>query len=72
MRTMTIIRRSALLAIFAVTTWTAFAQPGDPPGDDPDAVPISGLEYLAISGGVYGVVRILRCRKGKRHMKSPR
>jgi hypothetical protein len=44
----------------------AYAQPQPQnPSDDPDAVPITGLEYLLIGGGVYGVSRLLNKRKHK-------
>lgn len=33
-----------------------FSQPGDP-GGDPD-VPISGIEWLLVAGGIFGVRRI--------------
>ncbi|MEJ1238224.1 hypothetical protein WBG78_08855 [Chryseolinea sp. T2] len=69
---MTIVRRLAFMAILTLITWVAQAQigpgnpgnPGDPAGD-PDAVPITGLEYLLIGGGAYGVSRLMRRKKDK-------
>lgn len=34
------------------------AQPGDPPNPD-DPVPIGGIEILLISGGLFGIRKIL-------------
>lgn len=34
--------------------------PEDPTDDDPDAVPITGLEYLLIGGGIFGVFRKIK------------
>ncbi|MBL0743854.1 hypothetical protein [Chryseolinea lacunae] len=39
--------------------WVA-AQPGNPASTPP--VPITGLEYLLIGGGAYGVSRLLKNR----------
>lgn len=36
----------------------AFAQPGDP-GGNPD-VPISGIEWLLITGGIFGARKIYK------------
>ncbi len=61
---MTVVRRLVFLTLFTIA-WCANAQPGPGnPGEDPDAVPITGLEYLLIGGGAYGVSRILKNRKG--------
>ncbi len=38
-----------------------YAQPGDP--GDPDAVPITGLEYLLGGGILYGIRSLLKARK---------
>lgn len=61
---MTIVRRLALLITISLSTYSAQAQPGNPAGD-PDVVPITGLEYLLIGGGVYGASRLMRKRKDK-------
>jgi hypothetical protein len=66
---MTIVRRLAFLICFLLTSWWIQAQPvppnpGDPAGD-PDVVPITGLEYLLIGGGVYGASRLMRRKKDK-------
>ena len=42
-----------LCSIWQVTS----AQPGDP-GGDPDRVPISGIEWLLIGGGIFGARKI--------------
>lgn len=60
---MTIVRRLAFLVLLCGPFWIQ-AQPGNPE-EDPDAVPITGLEYLLVVGGAYGVSRILKNRKGK-------
>ncbi|MGC3944267.1 MAG: hypothetical protein QM762_07085 [Chryseolinea sp.] len=65
---MTIVRRLAFTVILLLTSWYAQAQvgpgnPGNPPNGDPDVVPITGLEYLLIGGGVYGASRLMRRKK---------
>jgi hypothetical protein len=50
--------------MFSLSTYCAQAQPGNPAGD-PDVVPITGLEYLLIGGGVYGASRLMRRKKEK-------
>ena len=35
------------------------AQPGNP-GDDPDKVPITGMEYLLVSGALLGGYKLLK------------
>lgn len=48
----------ALLTWLLLTTGlTLQAQPNDPTGN-PDIVPITGLEYLLIGGGAYGIYRL--------------
>ena len=62
---MIIVRRLAFLAFLSLASWYAQAQPANPPKGDPDAVPITGLEYLLISGGVYGASRLMKRKKDK-------
>ena len=64
---MTIVRRLAFLTCFLLTSWWIQAQPTPPPNPegDPDVVPITGLEYLLIGGGVYGASRLMRRKKDK-------
>lgn len=61
---MTIIRRLVFLIVLITGFTRVNAQPTNP-ADDPDRVPITGLEYLLIGGGAYGVSRIIRGKKGK-------
>lgn len=54
--------------LFSMSAFFAVAQPLDQPPDpagDPDAVPVTGLEYLLVGGGIYGVSKLLNKRKGK-------
>jgi hypothetical protein len=44
--------------LWAGFAMTAFGQPGDP-GTNPD-VPISGIEWLLIGGGILGAGRFLK------------
>jgi hypothetical protein len=62
---MTIVRRLAFLIYLLLASWCVQAQPGTNPEGDPDAVPITGLEYLLIGGGVYGASRLMRRKKDK-------
>lgn len=62
---MTIVRRLVLLTILSLASLYVQAQPATDPEGDPDAVPITGLEYLLIGGGVYGVSRLIRRNKDK-------
>lgn len=63
-----LIRVAVLTSFLALPAMMAVAQPpsggnNPPPGDpqgDPDKVPFTGLEYLLISGGIYGGVRLLK------------
>lgn len=45
-------------------TVTAFGQPGSP-GGDPDAVPITGIEWLLIGGGLFGARSVYRKLRNK-------
>jgi len=62
---MTIVRRLVFLMFLSVSYGQLVAQPAINPEDDPDRVPITGLEYLLIGGGVYGASRLLRRNKDK-------
>lgn len=55
-----LIRSVAAIAFFIALGFTAGAQPNNPAAEDPDQVPFTGLEYLLISGGIYGGVRLLK------------
>ena len=56
---MTGVKQFVLTVLFALGTLVVSAQPQDPDGD-PDAVPITGLEILLISGGAYGISQLSR------------
>lgn len=60
--------RFFLIAFILFNGVLVSAQPQDPQ-TDPDAVPISGIEYLLIGGGAYGVSRLLKNRT-KRNNES--
>lgn len=45
--------------------------PEDPTVEDPDAVPITGLEYLILGGGALGIIRKARKRKQQQDSVSP-
>ncbi|HEY9049453.1 MAG TPA: hypothetical protein VIN08_26325 [Ohtaekwangia sp.] len=55
---------SLTLSVFA---GSALAQPGNPQtgGDIDNPVPLTGLEYLAVSGGILGAYKLLRKRISK-------
>ena len=53
-----------LTSIFLV----AQPKPGPPP-PDPDIVPITGIEYLLLGGGAYGVYRFSK-RKNNKHKEA--
>lgn len=46
----------------------AIAQPGPPP-PDPEVVPITGLEYLLLGGGAYGIYRLSK-KKGNKNNEA--
>jgi hypothetical protein len=62
---MTIVRRLVFLIFLSLAYWQVNAQPAINPEQDPDRVPITGLEYLLIGGGVYGASRLIRRKKDK-------
>ena len=55
-----------LLSVYIILLTSVFvvAQPNLPP-PDPNIVPITGLEYLLIGGGVYGVYRFSKKKRNK-------
>ena len=55
-----------LLSILLILLTSLFvvAQPGPPP-PDPDIVPITGIEYLLLGGGAYGVYRFSKKKANK-------
>jgi hypothetical protein len=62
-----------LLSTMSVVAWAQppqppapASQPPDPQGD-PDAVPITGIEYLILAGSAYGIYRV---RKNKKFEKE--
>ena len=45
---------------------TAFAQPGSPGnGQDPDEVPITGIEILLVGGGLLGARKVIQRLKNR-------
>lgn len=50
--------------LFLMSPFFAAAQVGNP-ASDPDKVPITGLEYLLVGGGIYGASRLLKKGKSK-------
>jgi hypothetical protein len=54
-----------LLLFFIVISIALIAQPGPPPPDPGEPVPLSGMEYLLISGGILGVYRLLKKKFSK-------
>jgi len=59
-----VLRQIALIVGFSGMVTLAWAQPQTPNGD-PQAVPITGIEYLLIGGGAYGISRLLKNRNKK-------
>lgn len=57
------------IVVVIVTTGVAFGQPDappdNPPNPDDNPVPITGLEYLLLSGGILGGYKLFR-NKGKK------
>ena len=53
-------KQFVLSVLFWLGTLVVTAQPQDPRDGDPDAVPITGLEILLISGGAYGIAKLRR------------
>jgi hypothetical protein len=63
-----ILQKSSLLNVFRIAflvfmTIAVHAQPDNPPPPDDTPVPITGLEYLLISGGILGGYKLFKNRK---------
>lgn len=56
------------LKIILFSSVLGFAQPNNPP-PDPDRVPITGLEYLAVAGAAYGIHRLTK-KKNKSNQEA--
>lgn len=55
------LKQIALVIVFSGMTFVGWSQPNPQnPDGDPDAVPITGIEYLLIGGAAYGVSRLLK------------
>ncbi|HEY5748492.1 MAG TPA: hypothetical protein VIU12_20625 [Chryseolinea sp.] len=61
----------ASISLLLLSSLCVLAQPpgGDTPPPNPDPVPITGLEYLLIGGGAYGVSRLMK-KKNKSEDKA--
>lgn len=54
-----------VLILIADRATDVYAQPTNPPGGDPDKVPITGIEYLLVSGGLLGGYKLLKRKQAK-------
>ena len=52
------------LYLVLLTSALAVGQPGPPP-PDPQVVPFTGLEYLLLGGGAYGIYRLSKKKNSK-------
>jgi len=60
------LKQLLLVIAFSFVAIIGLAQPNPQnPNQDPDIVPITGLEYLLLGGGLYGVSKFLKNRKNK-------
>jgi hypothetical protein len=50
----------ASISLLLFSTLWVYGQPGNPGTPPGNPVPITGLEYLLIGGGAYGVARLLK------------
>jgi hypothetical protein len=55
-------KASRILLLTLLTTVYVNAQPDNPPPPDDVPVPITGLEYLLISGGILGGYKLFKNR----------
>ncbi|MCD9019762.1 hypothetical protein [Parachryseolinea silvisoli] len=64
---MNFVKKALFVVVFMLIANRAivYAQPTNPPGGDPDKVPITGIEYLLISGGLLGGYKLLKRKKAK-------
>lgn len=46
-------------------TFASIAQPTGPPPPDPPVVPFTGLEYLLLGGGAYGIYKLSKKKNSK-------
>jgi hypothetical protein len=70
---MTFLKSSLLLALRIVllvflTAVSVAAQPDNPPPPDDVPVPITGLEYLLISGGILGGYKLFKNRNKEKNL----
>jgi hypothetical protein len=61
------LRGLLIFMIFVCFCTVGFAQPGpnDPPGGNPFGVPLSGIEWLLVSGALLGLKKIHKNYKGR-------
>lgn len=65
---MRLIRISFVVVLLLISTFSwAQPQPQNPSGDPDEPVPITGVEYLLLAGGAFGIQRII---KGKNKLKK--
>lgn len=50
------------IILILLTSIFVGAQPNNPP-QNPERVPITGIEYLLIGGGAYGIYRLSKTKK---------
>jgi hypothetical protein len=53
------------LYLVLLTSASVVAQPTGPPPPDPPVVPFTGLEYLLLGGGAYGIYKLSRKKNSK-------
>ena len=51
-----------LIMLVACIQVTLYAQPAVPPQNPPAPVPITGIEYLLLGGGIYGMYKFAKKR----------
>ena len=56
-----------VLSFVLLTAVSVSAQPDDPPVPDDVPVPITGLEYLIISGGILGGYKLYKNKKNSQN-----